>query len=131
MAVTVDPTNPLDALLSPESGDRGAWWQRRSAIAGAAMVLVVVLVAVFATGAFGPDGPSYRTAVATNRAVDAELTGVATIAAAGADPTYVGRIRRDPTCEHGLSLFVYGDNLRKGAALNAVQIAELVVARRS
>ncbi len=44
--------------------------------------------------------------------------------AAGADPTYVGRIRVDPTVEHGLSLFLSGDNLRKGAALNAVQIAE-------
>src|SRR5262245_6318564 len=50
--------------------------------------------------------------------------------AAGADPCYVGRIRRDPTAAHGLSLFVSGDNLRKGAALNAVQIAELLVARQ-
>ena len=49
--------------------------------------------------------------------------------AAGADPTYVGRIRRDPGCENGLALFVSGDNLRKGAALNAVQIAEALVAR--
>ncbi|MEM9609474.1 MAG: aspartate-semialdehyde dehydrogenase [Actinomycetota bacterium] len=45
---------------------------------------------------------------------------------AGRDPSYVGRIRRDPTVERGLSLFVVGDNLRKGAALNAVQIAECV-----
>jgi aspartate-semialdehyde dehydrogenase len=50
--------------------------------------------------------------------------------ATGEDPAYVGRIRRDPTVEHGLSLFVSNDNLRKGAALNAVQIAELLVARR-
>jgi aspartate-semialdehyde dehydrogenase len=50
--------------------------------------------------------------------------------AAGADPCYVGRIRRDPTTAHGLSLFVSGDNLRKGAALNAVQIAELLIARQ-
>lgn len=48
--------------------------------------------------------------------------------AAGADPTYVGRIRTDETVEHGLALFCSGDNLRKGAALNAVQIAELVAA---
>jgi aspartate-semialdehyde dehydrogenase len=41
----------------------------------------------------------------------------------------VGRIRRDPTTENGLALFVSNDNLRKGAALNAVQIAELLVAR--
>ena len=51
--------------------------------------------------------------------------------AAGTDPCYVGRIRRDPTVDHGLTLFVSNDNLRKGAALNAVQIAELVVARRA
>jgi aspartate-semialdehyde dehydrogenase len=47
--------------------------------------------------------------------------------AAGQDPAYVGRIRRDPTVAHGLSLFVSNDNLRKGAALNAVQIAELLL----
>jgi aspartate-semialdehyde dehydrogenase len=51
------------------------------------------------------------------------------LAAAGHDPTYVGRIRRDPTVEHGLALFVSNDNLRKGAALNAIQIAELLAAR--
>lgn len=43
---------------------------------------------------------------------------------AGQDPVFVGRVRRDPTCENGLALFVAGDNLRKGAALNAIQIAE-------
>jgi aspartate-semialdehyde dehydrogenase len=47
--------------------------------------------------------------------------------AAGADPCYVGRIRRDPGAPNGLALFVSGDNLRKGAALNAIQIAELLV----
>jgi aspartate-semialdehyde dehydrogenase len=46
--------------------------------------------------------------------------------AAGRDPTYVGRIRRDETVEHGLAFFCSSDNLRKGAALNAVQLAELV-----
>jgi aspartate-semialdehyde dehydrogenase len=51
--------------------------------------------------------------------------------AAGNDPCYVGRIRRDPTVDRGLLLFVSNDNLRKGAALNAVQIAELLIARRS
>jgi aspartate-semialdehyde dehydrogenase len=51
--------------------------------------------------------------------------------AAGTDPCYVGRVRRDPTVENGLALFVSNDNLRKGAALNAVQIAELLVARGS
>src|SRR5688500_17771516 len=63
-------------------------------------------------------------------AADVEIVDVPTpLMAAGKDPAYVGRIRRDPTVEHGLALFVSNDNLRKGAALNAVQIAELVVAR--
>ncbi len=58
-----------------------------------------------------------------------ELAEVPTpLQAAGQDPSYVGRIRRDPTVEHGLALFVVGDNLRKGAALNAIQIAETVAA---
>ncbi|MFY1633480.1 aspartate-semialdehyde dehydrogenase [Solwaraspora sp. WMMB335] len=48
--------------------------------------------------------------------------------AAGQDPTYVGRIRADETVAHGLALFCSNDNLRKGAALNAVQIAELLIA---
>jgi len=50
--------------------------------------------------------------------------------AAGKDPSYVGRIRRDETVENGLALFVSNDNLRKGAALNTVQLAELVAAER-
>ena len=49
--------------------------------------------------------------------------------AAGTDPSIVGRIRTDPTRENGLSLFVSGDNLRKGAALNTIQIAEAMLAR--
>lgn len=49
--------------------------------------------------------------------------------ATGRDPVYVGRVRRDPTVPHGLALFVTGDNLRKGAALNAVQIAEILLPR--
>ena len=59
-----------------------------------------------------------------------ELSDIPTpLQAAGKDPCYVGRIRRDETVEHGLALFVSNDNLRKGAALNAVQIAELLAAR--
>ncbi|AUY52155.1 aspartate-semialdehyde dehydrogenase [Streptomyces sp. CB01881] len=58
-----------------------------------------------------------------------ELSDIPTpLQAAGRDPSYVGRIRADETVEHGLSLFVSNDNLRKGAALNAVQLAELVAA---
>ncbi len=49
--------------------------------------------------------------------------------AAGHDPSYVGRIRLAQTVPHGLSLFLSNDNLRKGAALNAVQIAELLLRR--
>ncbi|BCJ30986.1 aspartate-semialdehyde dehydrogenase [Actinocatenispora sera] len=48
--------------------------------------------------------------------------------AAGQDPTFVGRIRPDETVDNGLALFLSNDNLRKGAALNAVQIAELLCA---
>ncbi len=51
--------------------------------------------------------------------------------AAGIDPTIVGRIRRDETLPHGLALFLSGDNLRKGAALNAIQIAEELLRRRA
>jgi aspartate-semialdehyde dehydrogenase len=49
--------------------------------------------------------------------------------AAGEDEVLVGRIRRDRTVENGLALFLAGNNLRKGAALNAIQIAELISAR--
>jgi aspartate-semialdehyde dehydrogenase len=47
--------------------------------------------------------------------------------AAGEDEALVGRIRRDRAAEHGLALFLVCDNLRKGAALNAIQIAELLL----
>ncbi len=50
--------------------------------------------------------------------------------AAGGNEALVGRIRRDPAAENGLSLFIACDNLRKGAALNGIQIAELVLSRR-
>ena len=46
---------------------------------------------------------------------------------AGEDMVYVSRIRKDPTVEHGISMWVVSDNLRKGAALNAVQIAEELI----
>jgi aspartate-semialdehyde dehydrogenase len=49
--------------------------------------------------------------------------------AAGEDATYISRIREDPTVENGLNLWVVSDNLRKGAALNAVQIAEVLANR--
>lgn len=49
------------------------------------------------------------------------------ILAAGGDETWVGRLRADPTVKHGLCFWVVGDQLRKGAALNAIQIAECVL----
>ena len=50
--------------------------------------------------------------------------------AAGEDATYISRIREDGTVENGLSMWIVSDNLRKGAALNTVQIAELLVNRK-
>lgn len=47
---------------------------------------------------------------------------------AGTDETYIGRLRRDDTVEHGLTFWVVADQIRKGAALNAVQIAQLLLA---
>ncbi len=52
------------------------------------------------------------------------------IECAGEDATYVSRIRKDPTVEHGLAMWIVADNLRKGAALNAVQIAECLINRK-
>ena len=50
--------------------------------------------------------------------------------AAGEDPTYISRIREDHTVENGLNIWVVADNLRKGAALNAIQIAEVLINRK-
>jgi aspartate-semialdehyde dehydrogenase len=49
---------------------------------------------------------------------------------AGKDAVYVGRIRRDLACENGITLWLSGDQIRKGAALNAVQIAEYLIKNR-
>jgi aspartate-semialdehyde dehydrogenase len=51
------------------------------------------------------------------------------IHAEGSDHTFVGRVRQDPSCPNALSLWVVADNLRKGAASNAVQCAEELVKR--
>ena len=56
---------------------------------------------------------------------------VTPIEVAGEDKVYVSRIRQDDTVENGLNLWVVSDNLRKGAALNAVQIAEEIVQKYS
>ncbi len=55
---------------------------------------------------------------------------VTPVECAGEDPTYISRIREDPTVENGLVLWCVSDNLRKGAALNAVQIAEVLLNRK-
>ena len=60
-----------------------------------------------------------------------EAGGYATpFEAAGEDATYVSRIREDATVENGLALWCVSDNLRKGAALNAIQIAECLINRK-
>ena len=56
---------------------------------------------------------------------------VTPLEAAGEDKVYVSRIRQDDTVDNGLNLWVVSDNLRKGAALNAVQIAELIISKYS
>ena len=64
------------------------------------------------------------------RVVDERADGgypTAVTEAAGTDPVFVGRIREDISCENGLDLWIVSDNVRKGAALNSVQIAEALV----
>jgi len=58
------------------------------------------------------------------------LAYITPMEAAGEEAVYISRIRRDPTIPHGLNMWVVSDNLRKGAALNAVQIAELLVQKK-
>ncbi len=73
-----------------------------------------------------------RAAEVLSAAAGVVLDNVPTpLKSAGIDPSIVGRIRGDETVENGLALFVSGDNLRKGAALNTVQIAELLLAETS
>jgi aspartate-semialdehyde dehydrogenase len=80
---------------------------------------------------FSRDLPVERAYELLAQAPGVEISEIPTpLQAAGRDPSYVGRIRRDDTVDHGLALFVSNDNLRKGAALNAVQIAELVAAEQ-
>lgn len=73
------PEISLDALLAGGDGARRPWWRRRTALVTGASVIVVAVLVAFATGALGSSGASYRTATVTERAVDAELTSVATI----------------------------------------------------
>jgi aspartate-semialdehyde dehydrogenase len=67
-------------------------------------------------------------AAAPGVAIEGDGTGGPTaLEGAGIDPVLVGRVREDPSATNALSLWVTGDNLRKGAALNAVQMAELLL----
>ncbi len=77
-----------------------------------------------------PLSPEQATEI-LSRARGVELSDLPTPRlATGKDPSYVGRIRRAEALENGLALFVSGDNLRKGAALNAIQIAEALLELR-
>ena len=60
----------------------------------------------------------------------AEEGYVTPVECAGEDAVFVSRLREDPTIENGLNMWIVSDNLRKGAALNAVQIAELLDRQR-
>ena len=76
-----------------------------------------------------PISPEEATAILA-RSPGVVVTDLPTpLMAAGQDPAYVGRIRRDEAAEYGLAFFVSNDNLRKGAALNAVEITELLARR--
>src|ERR1700740_1770979 len=55
---------------------------------------------------------------------------VTQVECAGEDAVFVSRLREDPTVENGLSMWIVSDNLRKGAALNAIQIAECLINRK-
>jgi aspartate-semialdehyde dehydrogenase len=75
--------------------------------------------------------PAKRALELLSEAPGVEVTDIPTpLQAAGSDPSYVGRVRQDQSVdgERGIVLFLSNDNLRKGAALNTVQIAELVAA---
>ena len=124
---------------SGETDEEQKWRNESRKILGIADLAVIctcVRVGVF-TGHSMSINAEFDRAISPADAVDVlrgvpgvELVDVPTpLAAAGIDPTLVGRIRRDPTVEHGLALFLAGDNLRKGAALNAVQIAEALLPR--
>jgi multidrug efflux pump subunit AcrA (membrane-fusion protein) len=78
MMTSATSTDPLRGLFDDGQQPR-RWWQRRGTIVTVAVTIVAVLVVSFAMGAFGASGASYRSVVVTKRAVDAELTGVATI----------------------------------------------------
>ena len=64
--------------------------------------------------------------MSTRQLAHVTVAAEAAVEAAGEDKVYVSRIREDNTVDNGLNIWVVSDNLRKGAALNAVQIAEII-----
>jgi aspartate-semialdehyde dehydrogenase len=124
---------------SGETDEEQKWRNESRKILGIpelAVVCTCVRVPVFTghsmtvNASFSRDLSPEEAVAVLSAAPGVELTDVPTpLAAAGADATLVGRVRRDPVLEHGLVLFLSGDNLRKGAALNAVQIAEALLPR--
>jgi aspartate-semialdehyde dehydrogenase len=124
---------------SGETDEEQKWRNESRKILGAPGLVVVctcVRVPVFTghsmtiNASFERDLPPEEAVALLAGAPGVEVTDVPTpLAAAGTDVTLVGRIRRDPVLDHGLALFLSGDNLRKGAALNAVQIAEALLPR--
>ena len=128
-------------LVEDGETDEEVKWRNESrkilGIPDLAVICTCVRVPVF-TGHSVSINADFDRPITTERATEllagspgVQLCDIPTpLAAAGIDPSLVGRIRRDPTAQNGLALFVVGDNLRKGAALNAVQIAEALLARR-
>jgi len=122
-----------------ETDEEQKWRNESRKILGIADLRVVctcVRVPVFTghsmtvNASFARDLPPEEALAVLAEAPGVELADVPTpLAAAGGDVTLVGRVRRDSVLEHGLALFLSGDNLRKGAALNAVQIAEALLPR--
>jgi len=81
-------------------------------------------------GALSAEDARAALAKADGVVIDDDPHAYATTAdVAGRDETFVGRVRRDPSVAHGINLWVAADNLRKGAATNSVQIAEMLVER--
>ena len=112
---------------------------RNRTLAGDLTVLVLLILfawlgvkahdAVLSLSAIGRGiQDSGRSIAATTRDTAGAIEGTFD-GAAGHDEVFVGRLRRDPTHERGLQMWVVSDNLLKGAATNAVQIAEVLVAR--
>ena len=98
---------------------------------GLLVAVAALLLGILGMHALGLHGVSHGAPAPGVSVVDhrADEGYVTPAECAGEDMVYVSRIREDFTVEHGLSFWVVSDNLRKGAALNAVQIAEEILNR--